>query len=63
MSKLRVAVIGVGHLGRIHARLLAEASDVELVPTDLPPKDLLGRGWVTTHFAGPIEEGSSHVLG
>jgi predicted dehydrogenase len=28
---LRVAVVGVGHLGRHHARLLAELSDVELV--------------------------------
>ena len=25
MSKLRVAVIGVGHLGRIHAKLLSQA--------------------------------------
>ena len=31
MSKLRLAVVGVGHLGRIHARLLAERDDVLLV--------------------------------
>lgn len=31
MSKIRVAVIGAGHLGKIHARLLGELSDVELV--------------------------------
>ena len=30
MSSLRVAVIGVGHLGQHHARLLASMSDVEL---------------------------------
>lgn len=31
MSKLRVAVIGVGHLGKIHARLLRQVEDAELV--------------------------------
>src|SRR5262245_15209090 len=31
MNRLRVAVIGVGHLGRIHARLMAQASEAELV--------------------------------
>src|SRR6476620_7703583 len=31
MSKLRFAVIGVGHLGRIHARLLDQVDGVELV--------------------------------
>src|SRR5262245_58224416 len=31
MSKLRLAVIGVGHLGRIHARLLRQVEDAELV--------------------------------
>ncbi len=31
MSKLRVAVVGAGHLGRIHAKLLAERNDVHLV--------------------------------
>jgi predicted dehydrogenase len=31
MSKLRLAVIGVGHLGQIHARLLQQVEDVELV--------------------------------
>jgi predicted dehydrogenase len=31
MTKLRVAVIGVGHLGRHHARLLATMDEVELV--------------------------------
>ncbi len=31
MRKLKLAVIGAGHLGRIHARLLAGMRDVELV--------------------------------
>lgn len=31
MSSLRVAIIGAGHLGKIHARLLGSAPDVELV--------------------------------
>ncbi len=31
MSRLRMAVIGVGHLGKSHARILASLPDVELV--------------------------------
>ena len=31
MSRLRMAVIGAGHLGSIHARLLNSLDDVELV--------------------------------
>ena len=31
MRKLRLAVIGAGHLGRIHAKLLSSMDDVELV--------------------------------
>ncbi len=31
MNRLRMAVIGVGHLGQHHARILAELPDVELV--------------------------------
>jgi predicted dehydrogenase len=31
MTKLRIAVIGVGHLGKIHARLLRQVEDAELV--------------------------------
>jgi predicted dehydrogenase len=38
-SRLRVAVIGVGHLGRHHARLLAARSDVSFVAAvDLVPE-------------------------
>jgi predicted dehydrogenase len=31
VSKLRLAMIGVGHLGQIHARLIQQAQDAELV--------------------------------
>jgi predicted dehydrogenase len=31
VTRLKMAVVGAGHLGRIHARLLAEMSDVELI--------------------------------
>src|ERR1700676_4764356 len=31
MARLRLAVVGVGHLGKEHARILASMSDVELV--------------------------------
>jgi predicted dehydrogenase len=31
MNRLRVAVVGVGHLGKEHARILADMPDVELV--------------------------------
>ena len=31
MTRIRVAVVGCGHLGAIHARLLAGREDVELV--------------------------------
>ena len=31
MSKMKAAVIGVGHLGRFHARKFADMPDVELV--------------------------------
>lgn len=31
MSKLRLAVIGVGHLGKIHARLARQLAEVELI--------------------------------
>lgn len=31
MNKLRMAVVGAGHLGKIHARILSGMSDIELV--------------------------------
>lgn len=39
MTRLRIAVVGAGHLGRIHARLLAANSDVELVAIVEPLAD------------------------
>lgn len=45
MTKLRVAVVGAGHLGKIHARLLNEMDSVELVavadPSPLAQQQLL----------------------
>jgi predicted dehydrogenase len=31
MARLRLAVVGVGHLGQAHARILSGFSDVDLV--------------------------------
>lgn len=45
---LRVAVVGVGHLGSIHARILAEQDDVELVAV------------VDAHEARAAEIGGAH---
>ncbi len=36
MSKLRIAVIGAGHLGRIHARLVGQVDGAELVAVSDP---------------------------
>lgn len=45
MTKLRVAVVGAGHLGKIHARLLDSQDDVELVavadPSPLAQQQIL----------------------
>ena len=39
MNKVKVAVIGVGHLGKFHAKKLAEISEVELLAiVDINPK-------------------------
>jgi predicted dehydrogenase len=43
MKRLAVAVVGCGHLGTIHARLLAARSDVELVAVVDPSADSRGR--------------------
>ena len=40
-DKIRVAVIGAGHLGRFHARLLANNPDFELVAVVDPATDAL----------------------
>lgn len=39
MNRLKLAVIGAGHLGRIHARLLTQANDVDLVAIADPVAD------------------------
>ena len=36
MSRLRVAVVGAGHLGRIHAKLLGQVEGAELVAISDP---------------------------
>lgn len=43
MSRVKVGVIGCGHLGAIHARLLAARSDVELVGVVDPSSDSRNR--------------------
>ena len=43
MSRLRVAVVGAGHLGRIHARLLSSVEDVELVGVVDPVEQVRNR--------------------
>ena len=43
MKRTRVAVVGCGHLGAIHARLLAARQDVELVAVVDPLADSRGR--------------------
>lgn len=52
MKKIRVAVIGAGHLGRIHTRLLLQQSNVELVavvdPRPLAQRQILNEFQVPT---------------
>lgn len=43
MKKTRIAVVGCGHLGTIHARLLAAREDVELVAVVDPSPEAGGR--------------------
>ncbi|HEY2894677.1 MAG TPA: Gfo/Idh/MocA family oxidoreductase [Pirellulales bacterium] len=61
MSKLRVAVVGVGHLGRIHARLLREASDAELVAVVDPSPE--ARGAVGVEFGVPSYANHQSLVG
>jgi predicted dehydrogenase len=54
VTRSRLAVIGAGHLGRIHARLLAEMSQVELVGVADPlsaARDKVAADCGTTAFA------------
>jgi predicted dehydrogenase len=61
MSVLRVAVIGVGHLGQHHARLLASMDNVELVgicDINRARADEIG-----TKFGAPVFEDARELLG
>ncbi len=54
MTRIRVAVIGAGHLGRIHARLLSELPEVEVVAVVDPSqeaRELVSRDLRLTCFA------------
>ena len=54
VTRVRIAVIGAGHLGRIHARLLGEMSHVELVGVADPlsaARDKVAADCGTTAFA------------
>ena len=61
MSKLRVAVIGVGHLGKIHARLLRQLPQVELVGIVDPVE--AARAQVTAEFELPAYADHRALLG
>ena len=57
-NRLRVAVIGVGHLGQHHARLLASMDDVELVGiVDIKPgrAEEVAAKYGTKAWPGPSE--------
>jgi predicted dehydrogenase len=54
MARLRIAVIGVGHLGKEHARILAGMPDVELVgvvDTNADQVQAIARRYNTTAFS------------
>ncbi|NQU74414.1 MAG: Gfo/Idh/MocA family oxidoreductase [Candidatus Omnitrophica bacterium] len=53
MNKLKVAVIGVGHLGAIHARIYSQLKDVELIgvcDTDEAKARKIARQFRVSHF-------------
>jgi predicted dehydrogenase len=50
-SKIQVAVIGAGHLGRIHAKLLAARNDCKLVAVCDPVPS--SRGWIEENLKVP----------
>lgn len=51
MSRLRIAVIGAGHLGRIHAKLLGQVEGAELVAIADPVEAARGRAAEQTGVA------------
>ena len=55
MSTTRMAVVGCGHLGAIHARLLAARPDVELVAVVDPVAESRDRV-ASTHGCRPLAE-------
>jgi predicted dehydrogenase len=60
MSSIRVGVIGVGHLGQHHARLLASMEDVELV--GICDIDRVRAGEIAAKFGGQIFADSRELL-
>src|SRR4030095_6410828 len=53
MERLRLAVIGVGHLGKEHARILAGLPDAELigvVDARVEQAEAIARRWSTRPF-------------
>src|SRR5262245_9717884 len=53
MSRLRLGVVGVGHLGKEHARILSGMPDVELVgvaDAHAPQAELIAQRCNTRHF-------------
>jgi predicted dehydrogenase len=53
MNRIRIAVIGVGHLGQAHARILAELPEAELVgvvDTNHDQAERVAERWNTTAF-------------
>ncbi|MCH2179290.1 MAG: Gfo/Idh/MocA family oxidoreductase [Mariniblastus sp.] len=55
MSSLRVAVIGAGHLGQIHARLLPQISNVELIAV-ADPSPMAQKKTLETHDVPVISD-------
>jgi predicted dehydrogenase len=52
MKRMKVAVVGCGHLGAIHARLLAARADAELVAVVDPlpeSRDRIAAGFIEYH--------------
>ncbi|MGD9527590.1 Gfo/Idh/MocA family protein [Pseudonocardia sp.] len=55
-APLRAGLIGLGHMGRHHARVLGQLPDVELVAAADPSAEAPGRGSVTVDVVGSVPE-------